>query len=212
MKNKKKSIGGIDANIILLICYLGPLFFSWFSGTRFVAWLIPIIIYILERNNKFVKKHAAQASILYLGYSIISIVIMFMSVIMFDNPNVFILNLENFSGSLLMATMASMSSLFVLIVVTILTVIVSSKVWHYEDYDIPFIRLFINSFEKFMDMLMKNDSQNKREDVDDEIIVSSELEADKKEVIIEEDSDVIIESDIDNKKSVKKKNKKEDEK
>lgn len=191
MKDKKSSIGGIEANIVVLICYLGALLLAWFYDTKMISWLLPLIVYIVERDNAFIKKHSAQASVLYLFYSIISIIIMFISISMFNITNIFSLNLTNFTGSLLMASTISMIAMLILIVITILTVIVSSKVWHYEDYDIPFIKVFVKPFRKFIDKIM-NGNKDKNENIEpEEIIVSSELKTSENDVVLEDDIEVI---------------------
>lgn len=210
MDNKKSSIGGIEANIVVLICYLGGLLLAWFYDTKILAWLLPLIIYIVERENEFVKKHAAQASVLYFIYSMISLIIMFMSISMFNISNIFTMNLTNFEGSLLMASTLSMIAMLILVVITILSVIVSSKVWHYEDYDIPFVKYFVKGFRKFMDNLMKSKVKETTQD-EDNIIVSSELKENEKEVMLEEDSLVIVKEEINDKEKKEKKiDKKED--
>ena len=227
MINKKSSLGGIDANIVVLICYLGALLLAWFGDTKFLAWLVPLVIYIIERDNEFVKKHAAQASVLYFGYSMVSLIIMFMAISMFNITDIFSMNLDNFSGSLLMASTLSMFAMLVLVVVTILTAIVASKVWHYEDYDIPFVKLFVKSFRKFMDKLMNNNQNKKEENNTDEIIVDTEIneeesvsnevkeddkvsdEKKEEEVKLEHDTEVIDTKEIQEKKEVKQAPKKE---
>lgn len=198
MNNKKSSIGGVEANIIVLICYLGALLLAWFNDTRFLAWLLPLIIYIVERNNEFIKKHSAQACILYFIYSMISIVIMFMSISMFNITNIFTMNLVNFSGSLLMASTLSMIAMLVLVIITILTVIVASKVWHYEDYDIPFVRYFIKRFRNFMDKLIKENSKKEDKDNNDDnnVIISEEIKIEDKEVVLEDDAEIIMEAEV----------------
>lgn len=197
MINRKSSIGGIETNIIVLVCYLGALLLAWFNDTKFLAWLLPLIIYIVERDNEFIKKHSAQATILYFNYSFICLIIMFVSISMFNISNIFTMNLENFSGSLLLASSLSMIALLFLIIITIITAIVASKVWHYEDYDIPFIKSFVKSFRRFIDKLINNNSNNSSDDV----IISGECRDD--DIKIEDDSLIIIEKDIDDKKKKK---------
>lgn len=208
MKNKKSSISGIDSNIIVLICYLGALLLSWVDEARYLAWLLPLIVYIIERDSEFVKKHSAQATLLFAFYSFISIILTGLFVILFPNTNVFSVDLTNFAGSLLLFSTLSMISMLFLVVVSIFSIIAASKTWNYEDYNIPVIKKFISRFRKWMDKLMDS---NKKED-------------DNSDVIIEEDSEIIMDVDIEensdkkgDNKDIKKKNinkdkkKKEDE-
>lgn len=208
MKNKKSSISGIDSNIIVLICYLGALLLSWVDEAKYLAWLLPLIVYIIERDSEFVKKHSAQATLLFAFYSFISIILTGLFVILFPNTNVFSVDLTNFAGSLLLFSTLSMISMLFLVVVSIFSIIAASKTWNYEDYNIPVIKKFISRFRKWMDKLMDS---NKKED-------------DNSDVIIEEDSEIIMDVDIEensdkkeDNKDIKKKNinkdkkKKEDE-
>lgn len=204
MINRKSSIGGIETNIVVLVCYLGALLLAWFNDTKFLAWLLPLIIYIVERDNEFIKKHSAQATVLYFNYSFICLVIMFASISMFNISNIFTMNLENFSGSLLLASTLSMVALLLLIIVTILTAIVASKVWHYEDYDIPFVKHFVKSFRRFIDKLIDNGS-SKKSNTEDDVIISGDFNINENDVNIEDDSLIIIEKEIEDKKSNKKK-------
>lgn len=202
MKNKKSSISGIDSNIIVLICYLGALLLSWVDEAKYLAWLLPLIIYIIERDSEFVKKHSAQATLLFAFYSFVSIILTGLFMILFPNTNVFSADLTNFAGSLLLFSTLSMISMLFLVVVCILAIIAVSKTWNYEDYNIPVIKKFISRFRKWMDKLMES---NKKEE-------------NNSDVIIEEDSEIIMDVDIEengdkkDKKNINKdKKKKEDE-
>lgn len=202
MKNKKSSISRIDSNIIVLICYLGALLLSWVDETKYLAWLLPLIVYIIERDSEFVKKHSAQATLLFAFYSFVSIILTGLFMILFPNTNVFSADLTNFAGSLLLFSTLSMISMLFLVVVCILAIIAVSKTWNYEEYNIPVIKKFISRFRKWMDKLMES---NKKEE-------------NNSDVIIEEDSEIIMDVDIEengdkkDKKNINKdKKKKEDE-
>ena len=207
MKNRKSSIAGIEANIVVLICYLGALFLSWFYDTKILAWLLPLIIYIIEKDNEFRKKQSAQACILYFCYTIINLIIMFVSIHYFNIQNIYTFNLTNFSGSLLMASILIMIAMSILVLVTIITVIVVSKVWNYEDYELPFIKKYINKFRKFIDKIINdNNKENKEYDENNDIILSGEIK-DEDEIKIEDDTEIIIEKEIEDTNKTKKKNK-----
>jgi len=65
-----KSSLGLDANVLSGLMYLAPFFIWIIPLVGYVAWVIPIVIFFLEKDSKFVKFHAA-----------IDIVIMIISVI-----------------------------------------------------------------------------------------------------------------------------------
>ncbi len=63
VKSKKegKTSLGLQENIEALLCYL----FTWITG---------IIFFLLEKKSKFVKFHAMQSIITFLGLTIISLI------------------------------------------------------------------------------------------------------------------------------------------
>jgi uncharacterized membrane protein len=60
----KSSIGGMDANVMALIAYIGASVLSWIPGVKYVAWLFPLFLFFFEKNSVFVKFHAMQAFLL----------------------------------------------------------------------------------------------------------------------------------------------------
>ena len=56
-----KSSLGMDANIAVLIAYLGGVVVGWIPGIRYVAFLVPLVVFILEKESKFVRFHAMQS-------------------------------------------------------------------------------------------------------------------------------------------------------
>ena len=56
MKQNKSSFLNLDANITILIAYLGGLVLKWLETSCYFAWAIPLIIYLIETKNEFVKK------------------------------------------------------------------------------------------------------------------------------------------------------------
>lgn len=51
---------GMDANIAVLIAYLGGVVVSWIPYINYVAFLVPLVIFILEKESNFVRFHAMQ--------------------------------------------------------------------------------------------------------------------------------------------------------
>ena len=183
MKNKKSSISGIDANIIVLACYLLTLLLSWFNEIRYLAWLFPMIIYIIERKSEFVKKHSAQATILFGLYAIFSLIYTIVFIILFPEVNVFNVDLSNFAGYLLLLSSLSAFSIAILVVVTILSVIAVSKTWHYEEYNIPLINKLVPKFRNLMDKIMQNNNSKSKDIIIDTEIDDKELKRKKRKEV-----------------------------
>ncbi len=70
----KSSLGEIDANYVAVACYGAALVFSAIPFLKFVAWLAPLVIYILEKKSVLVKFHAVQALILNAIGAILSLI------------------------------------------------------------------------------------------------------------------------------------------
>ncbi len=62
--NNQKSSTGLEENIAAVICYLG-------------AFVTGIIFLFLEKNSKFVRFHAMQSTVLFLGLWILQFIVGF---------------------------------------------------------------------------------------------------------------------------------------
>ncbi len=131
----KSSIGDIDANIMALIAYGAAIIVIFIPGIKFIAWLVPIIIYILEKESVFVKFHAMQAFIINIVGIILEIII---SIViggsfgfLFFKP----LSYGVWGAIILSGILMGIVS----ILVTIFEIISMVKAYHYEEYEMPII-------------------------------------------------------------------------
>ncbi len=161
MKDNKSSILGIEGNVIVLVGYLGGLFLSWIIGINYFAWLLPLILYIIEKKNEFIKEQMAQATVLYIFVSIIMLIFNLIWIIMFPESYKLGLNLENFSGSTLIVSTMNILSVTIAIIITLIVINTSMKTWYYENYKIPIIRFFVPKFRSLLSKVMKNSKTNK---------------------------------------------------
>jgi len=72
----KKSSTGMDAKIAVLVSHAGILF--WWGG-----WISGLIIYLLEKDNKFVKFHAMQSIIIGVAAVILNIIVVILAAFTF---------------------------------------------------------------------------------------------------------------------------------
>ena len=205
MKDNKSSISGIDANIIVLIGYLGGLFLTWIININYFAWILPLIIYIIEKKSEFVKDQMAQATILYILVSIITLIFNLIWIIMFPTSYNIGLNLNNFSGSTLVVSTMNILSVTITILITLVVVITSMKTWYYENYKMPIIGFFVPSFRNLLDKIISNKKNNNEGIHLEEEIQDSEKE---KNDDIEESEEVTKEIPIKKKVTNKKRKKK----
>ena len=162
MKKNKSSVLNLDANIVVLIAYLGGLIFKWLDTACYFAWAIPLIIYLIESKNKFVKRQSAQATLLYLVGSILSIIIYLLLIIFAPNENANIYNMI-ITGSLLLLGLISLLATIVAVTITIFAVVAIIKTYNYEDYNIPYLSKFLDKFIYYLEVLEGKHNKNKKE-------------------------------------------------
>lgn len=59
-----KSSLGMKANVAILIAYLGSIIIGWVPFIGYGAFLIPLIIFLVEKESGFVRFHAMQSFLL----------------------------------------------------------------------------------------------------------------------------------------------------
>jgi len=116
MNNNKSSIFNLNANIIILIAYLGGLIFKWLDTACYFAWAIPLIIYLVESKNEFVKKQSSQATFLFLISSLLSGLVYLMLLIFAPDKTQDIYNMI-ITGSLFLVGVVSIFSTIVAIAI-----------------------------------------------------------------------------------------------
>lgn len=179
MKDNKSSILGIEGNVIVLVGYLGGLFLSWIIGINYFAWLLPLILYIIEMKNEFIKEQMAQATVLYIFVSIIMSIFNLIWIIMFPESYKLGLNLENFSGSTLIVSTMNILSVTITIIITLIVINTSMKTWYYENYKIPIIRFFVPKFRSLLSKVITNSKTNKEKNEEEkqEEVIKKEKKA-----------------------------------
>lgn len=201
MKDNKSSISGIDANIIVLLGYLGGLFLLWITSINYFAWLFPLVIYIVEKKSEFVKEQMAQATVLYITTSMITFIFNLIWIIMFPKSYNVGLNLNNFSGSTLVVSTMNILSVTITVLISLIVIITSMKTWYYDNYKIPVISFFVPPFRDLLEKIINNRKNKPKQDM---------LENNNKENESKEDSINLEEIDVetDEKKEIKSINKK----
>lgn len=206
MKDNKSSISGIDANIIVLIGYSGGLFLTWIININYFARILPLVIYIIEKKSEFVKDQMAQATILYILVSIITLIFNLIWIIMFPTSYNVGLNLNNFSGSTLVVSTMNILSVTITILITLVVVIASMKIWYYENYKMPVIGFFVPSFRNLLDKIISNKKKNNEGiHLEEEIQDGEKKKNDNIEESEEVTKEIPIKEKVTNKKGKKKK-------
>ncbi|WP_303791146.1 DUF4870 domain-containing protein [Anaerotruncus colihominis] len=77
----RSSLGGLDANIMALLCYLVTFVGGLIPVVKYVAWLLPLVIVFLEKESGLVKFHAMQAFVLNLISFVVTVIIAILTVV-----------------------------------------------------------------------------------------------------------------------------------
>jgi uncharacterized Tic20 family protein len=71
----KSSIGDFDANIVVLMVWLGPIILGLvFSTVHYLGIIVPLIFLLLEKKSNLVRNHAGQS----LTLSIVTVALQFL--------------------------------------------------------------------------------------------------------------------------------------
>ena len=108
---------GQDANLIALLIYLGVIVLGFIPGVQYVAWALPLVIFLIEKNSSFVKYHALQCLILMIISTLVLVICFILAFILI--------------GIILLIIYAVAASVFMIIAMV--------KAWNYEAYQIPLI-------------------------------------------------------------------------
>jgi uncharacterized membrane protein len=70
-----KSSFGMKANKAVVIMYIIISVLFWVSYVKYFAWIIPVLFFIIEKNNKFLKYNAVQAFCISVIRAVISLLL-----------------------------------------------------------------------------------------------------------------------------------------
>ena len=133
----KSSIGGIDANLMVLIAYLGSAVLAFIPIVQYVAFLLPLVLFFLEKESPFVRFHAMQSFILYICCDVLMIVLSIISTIALAGLSLASLGVVSVLGILI---------LVVQILYAVLCVLAVLKAWKYETFRIPLVGDWADNF------------------------------------------------------------------
>lgn len=143
----KSSIANLDANLVALFVYLLPMVIGFAFRAGALAWIIPLVVFFVEKDSDLVKFHCAQAVILVFIPGVLSFVISFITAIIGGTAMItgwFV----SFSGlaSLLTGSVFGIILLVLGLITAIITIvffvfkiIAMVKAYNYIAYEVPLI-------------------------------------------------------------------------
>ena len=129
-------IGNLDAKYMILIAYFGGVLLGFIPGAQYASWVVPLIIFFVDKDNKLIAFHAMQSLLLEVIAAIVYIILAIVSFAavasMAVNPLTW--------GAGLGATLAMGAiAIVVAVVIFICAVLAAIKGYKYEIYEIPLV-------------------------------------------------------------------------
>ena len=131
-----KSSLGLDANLVMLIAYLGGSLLAFIPIVKYVAFAVPIVIFFIEKSSPYVKFHSAQAIVLQVFNWIVSIISGIL-VGVFQGVLYSSSDLGAITVASVLVMIFGLITTIVSIVILVFEIICLVKSWKYECYKLP---------------------------------------------------------------------------
>ena len=152
--NKKSSIFEFDANLVLVFMYGVSLILYLIHGCCYFVWVIPMLVYIFETKNIFVRKQASQAIILFLIGSIFSVIMYLVQLALVPVTYVQYVDVTLSGFRLFLTSLCSSIYIMGNVIIFILSLIAIIRVYNYNDYTMPIIGDYIGRFRGVLDKIV----------------------------------------------------------
>ncbi len=137
----KSSLGGLDANLMATLCYAAAFIIGLIPGIRYIAFLAPLALYILEKDSRFVKFHAMQAFMLQLFNMLLGVIIgvIAAAVVAGSTASLFAGSAAGFGTAVGGGTIFLVLAGIVSVVAWVFAIIAAVKAYGYTEYEIPLL-------------------------------------------------------------------------
>lgn len=144
MVSPHKSTIGLDANIWVLLLFIITIILSFIPGVQFVAWLLPLIFFLIEKNSDFVKYYAMQMVALYIINAIIDIVLSIIgfAISLSAVASIGSLNFFGAYSGFIGAAVMSIITVVVAVLFAVLAIVAMIKAYNYTIYEMPVVGKF----------------------------------------------------------------------
>ena len=134
-------IGDLDAKYMILIVYFGTFILGLIPGVKYVAWLIPLIVFLIDKENKFIAFHAIQAFLLEIAAVIIAIIL---GIVAFATAMGAAVGAAAFNPYAISASLGAGAAVIIIggvigILFLVCAIIAAIKGYKYEIYEIPLV-------------------------------------------------------------------------
>lgn len=143
----KSSLGGTDANIMALLAYLIAIILNFIPGAHWFAWIVPLIIYLMEKDSQLVKFHAAQAFVLSAVGAILYIILDAINAAIWVGSAAFWLS-GSWGAAAAGSIIIGLISIVIAIIIAIFEILAMINAHKYSEYNIPFIAGLAEKFRE----------------------------------------------------------------
>jgi len=78
----KSSIGDLDANIVVLMVWLGPIILNAiFTSINYLGIIVPLAFLLIEKKSSLVRNHAGQSLTLSIATAVLYFIFSFLSIL-----------------------------------------------------------------------------------------------------------------------------------
>jgi len=139
-----KSSLGVDANLLVAATLVVLAATWWIHNVRYFVWIIPLIVFFIEKESAFVKSQACMAAVLGVIRAAVDLLLIFLvRVIMPSTPrslNAWMnLNTSSTLRRYDIAMFLYYASIFIAVVLTICVVLIALMAFLYRDIRLPLI-------------------------------------------------------------------------
>lgn len=130
------SLGNTNANVIAMLSYIASGVLSFIPVVKYVAWLAPLIIYLVEKNSQFVKFHAMQAFLLNIVGAVLSFLV---SIVLGAILAASYYSLNSYGVGVGAFGIIGILSLVISIVILVFAIIAMVQAYKWKAYPIPLV-------------------------------------------------------------------------
>ena len=154
MINKKSVIGNMDANVVLIVMYILAIILYLLPGARYFAWGIPLILYLFENKNEFIRKQSVQAVMLFMVGSLFAILIYLLQLALVPVTYVQYAEITLIGFRSFLLGIVNIIFCVGTVVILAFSCIDMIRVYNYYDYEIPFLGKGIKPFRSILDKIV----------------------------------------------------------
>jgi len=134
--NQHRSSLGMDANVAVVVAFVATIVLGWISWISWIAWAVPLVVFFMEKESRFVKRQMIQLLCLAVIRAVVLIVIQVLIWILV--PATIIGGLASLlSGGLILAGLLTVISLLIGLAITVIEIYLVFMAYSRKQVELP---------------------------------------------------------------------------